>query len=194
MNPSDWLWILAGVFVLLFGFNWYAGMVRKRNKALQALSGIDLQLRKRFDLVPNILKIASRFMEHERELMKEITNLRSQAMEGYDKEDPDSVRSHLEAGVSVQPAMMRIFAAAEAYPDLKSSETMLTAQHTYTEVEGHLAAARRTYNAAVERLNSSIQIFPGGLIAAMAGIKAMPFYEEGTKAASQPVSASKHFG
>ncbi|WP_193213654.1 LemA family protein [Luteolibacter marinus] len=194
MNPSGWLWGGALVVVLISVYAWYAGMVRKRNKALQALSGIDIQLRKRFDLIPNVLKIAGRFMEHERDLMKELTELRSRAMEVYDKGDPGSVEKHLAAAAAVQPAMTNIFAAAESYPELRSSDNMLAAQHTYTEVEGHLAAARRTYNATVESLNSSIQIFPGNLIAALAGIKVMPFYEESVGAAKLPVSAGDYLG
>jgi LemA protein len=192
MISSNWFWGALAAVVLIAIYVWYAGLVRKRNKAQQALSGIDIQLRKRFDLIPNVLKIASRFMKHERELLTEISKLRSRAMEGYDKLDPESVRQHLDAAAAAQPAITSIFASAEDYPELRSSETMLTAQQTYTEVEGHLAAARRTYNATVEQLNSSIQIFPGSLIAAMARIKVMPFYEEDTKAARQPVSASKY--
>lgn len=194
MNPSTWLMVGASISLLVVIYAWYAGMVRKRNKAQQALSGIDIQLRKRFDLIPNVLKIAGRFMEHERELMKTVAELRSKAMQVYDKQDPESVEQHLAAAAAVQPALTNIFAAAESYPELRSSENMLAAQHTYTEVEGHLSAARRTYNANVERLNSSIQIFPGSLIAALAGIRVMPFYEESTEAVRQPVSADQYLG
>lgn len=156
----------------------------------EALSGIDVQMRKRFDLIPNILKIASRFMQHERELMTQITDLRTQALQSYDRGDTESVSSHLQAAGALQPVMTKLFAVAENYPQLKSDQTMVTAQHTYTEVEGHIAAARRAYNAAVNSLNNSVQIFPGSLIAAIAGVKAMPFYEETEAAALQPVDAS----
>ena len=88
--------------------------------------------------------------------------------------------------------MMRFFAVAENYPDLKSQETMVTAQATYTEVEGHIAAARRFYNAAVTQLNNSVQIFPGNMIAGMAGVSEMPFFEETDEAAKAPVDASDY--
>ena len=88
--------------------------------------------------------------------------------------------------------MMRFFAVAENYPDLKSQETMVTAQATSTEVEGHIAAARRFYNAAVTQLNNSVQIFPGNMIAGMAGVSEMPFFEETDEAAKAPVDASDY--
>jgi len=181
--------ILAVVMIVAYG--WYVSLITKRNKAREALSGIDVQLRKRFDLIPNILKVASRFLQHERELMTQITELRARATQSYNPGDKESVSVHLEAAGALQPAMMRLFAVSENYPQLKSDQTMLTAQHTYTEVEGHIAAARRAYNATVTNLNNSVEIFPGSLIAAIAGVKTMPFYDEKEEAARQPVDASE---
>lgn len=183
--------IIIGVLALLVGYGWYVSLIQKRNKAREALSGIDVQLRKRFDLIPNILKIASRFMQHERELMTQITDLRAQALQAYDRNSAESVGGHLQAAGALQPAMMKLFAVAENYPQLKSDQNMLTAQHTYAEVEGHIAAARRAYNATVTSLNNSVEIFPGSLIAAIAGVKGMPFYEESEAAARQPVDAAE---
>ena len=188
---STWIAITVVVLTLITTYSWYASQIGKRNKAREALSGIDVQLRKRFDLIPNILKIASRFMQHETELMTQITNLRSQASQTYDRSNAESVSSHLQAAGALQPAMMKLFAIAENYPQLKSDQTMLTAQHTYAEVEGHIAAARRAYNAAVTSPNNSVEIFPGSLIAAIPSIKAMPFYEETEAAARQPVDAAE---
>jgi LemA protein len=176
--------------LLVGGYLWYAGLIAKRNKAREALSGIDVQLRKRFDLVPNILKIASRFMEHEKELLGEVTALRARAMQSYDAGDAEAVKSHLESAGALHPAMTRLFAVAENYPDLKSQETMVRAQESYEEVEGHIAAARRAYNAAVTNLNNAVEIFPGSIIAAAAGVQSMPFYEETEAAARQPVDAA----
>lgn len=188
------LWILIGivVVVLLIVYFWYMALIKRRNQALEALSSIDVQLRKRFDLIPNVLKIASKFMAHEKGLMEQITALRTKSMEGYQEKDPDAVQEHLQASGKLGGAMMQLFAVAENYPELKSNETMVTAQHTYSEVEGHIAAARRFYNAAVTQLNNSVQIFPGNLIAGMAGVKEMPFYEEEDEAAKAPVDAGDH--
>ena len=185
------LWVILAIvaLILIVGYMWYAGLISKRNKARESLSGIDVQLRKRFDLIPNILKIASRFMEHEKELLTNITDLRTKAMQDYNPGDGDSVKGHLQAAGAIQPAMMKLFAVAENYPDLKSDATMVRAQDTYTEVEGHIAAARRAYNASVTNLNNAVEIFPGSMIARMANVQGMPFYEETEEAARQPVDA-----
>ncbi len=179
---------LAAV-VLVGGYAWYVTVVSRRNRALEALSSIDVQLRKRHDLIPNVLKIAQRFMEHEKELLTEVTELRANAMSDYDKSDPAAVKAHLDTERALQSGMVRLFATAEAYPELRSAETMVTAQQTYSEVEGHISAARRFYNASVTDLNNSVQIFPGSLIAGFAGVQPMPFYEI-EEAARAPVDAS----
>lgn len=188
------LWVVVAIVVILaiVFYGWYMALIKRRNRALEALSSIDVQLRKRHDLLPNILKIASRFMQHERELLDRITQERAAAMKDYRPTDPDQVKEHLAAAEVLQGSMMRLFAVAENYPDLKSQETMVTAQATYTEVEGHIAAARRFYNAAVTQLNNSVQIFPGNMIAGMAGVGEMPFFEETDEAAKAPVDASAY--
>lgn len=188
------LWVIIAIVVILVivVYGWYMALIKRRNKALEALSSIDVQLRKRHDLLPNILKIASRFMEHERDLLARITEQRAAAMKDYSPKEPGEVKEHLAAAGALQGSMMRFFAVAENYPDLKSQETMVTAQSTYTEVEGHIAAARRFYNAAVTQLNNSVQIFPGNMIAGMAGVTEMPFFEETDEAAKAPVDADAY--
>jgi len=184
--------VIIAIVVLLLAvfYGWYMALIKRRNGALEALSSIDVQLRKRFDLLPNVLKIASRFMQHERELFNQITAQRAAAMKDYDPKDPEQVRQHLEAAGAVRGSMMQLFAVAENYPDLKSDQTMVTAQHTAAEVEGNIAAARRFYNAAVTRLNNSVQIFPGNVIAGIAGVQVMPFFREEEEAAKAPIDAA----
>lgn len=159
------------------GYAWYASLIARRNRAREALSSIDVQLRKRHDLLPNVLKLAQKFMSHEKELLERLTALRSRAQAGYAVDDPETVRRHLEAERELQAAAMRLFAVAEGYPELRSSETILEAQQTFTEVEGHISAARRFYNAAVSSLNNACEIFPGSVIARWAGVKPLPFFE-----------------
>lgn len=179
---------IVGV-ILVGAYLWYASIVTKRNKAQEALSGIDVQLQKRSNLIPNILKIAKKFMEHEKELLTQVTELRTRVDAGYDASDAASVKDHLGASSALGGAMGKLMVAVEAYPDLKSSDTMVQAQQTYNEVEGQIAAARRFYNASVTQLNNSIQIFPGNLLAGFAGATAMPFYEA-YEGATAPVDAS----
>lgn len=167
----------------------YAGIIKNRNKAQEALSGIDVQLNKRHDLIPNILTIAKKFMEHEKSLLEEVTKLRTQAMQGYDKTDKNQVQEHLNLESLLQGKMGQLMVAVEAYPDLKSDATMVQAQQTYNEVEEHIAASRRFYNAAVTQLNNSVQIFPGSIIANMINVKEMPFFDA-PEAVKEPVNAS----
>lgn len=179
-------WILVAVAVL--AYIWYASLIGKRNKALEALSGIDVQLKLRSNLIPNILKIAKKFMEHEKSLLEEITALRSQADQDYDKKDGDAVKEHIAAVEQLGGKMSQLMVQVEAYPDLKSDTSMLQAQQTYNEVEAKIAAARRFYNSAVTALNNSIQIFPGNIIANIANVSEMPFYEV-DEASRAPVDA-----
>ena len=172
-------WVLLGIVigVPVIGYAWYVSLITRRNKAREALSSIDVQLRKRHDLLPNILKLAQKFMSHEKELLERLTELRGQAMAGYRSEDPEEVRAHLEAERALQAAALKFFAVAENYPELRSSETMVQAQQTFTEVEGHISAARRFYNAAVTDLNNAVEVFPGSFIANLAKVRPMPFFE-----------------
>lgn len=181
--------IVLAPFIL--GYIWYASLISRRNKAREALSSIDVQLRKRHDLLPNVLKLAQRFMSHEKDLLDRLTDLRSRAMADYRPEDPEQVRAHLQAERELQSAALRFFAVAENYPDLRSSETVIQAQQTFSEVEGHISAARRFYNAAVTRLNNACEIFPGNIIAGFARVKPLPFFEI-EEAAREPIDADDY--
>src|SRR5699024_9233998 len=157
--------------MLVGGYIWYVSLVGRRNNALQALSSIDVQLNKRHDLLPATLKLARQFMVHERELMEEVVRLRQEAQQPYDASSMAEVKKHLNVEGELQAGLRRLFAVAEHYPELRSSDTILQAQRAFNEVEGHIAASRRFYNASVTRLNNAAQIFPGSLIANMAGIE-----------------------
>lgn len=186
------LLIVFAVIICLIGYWLYVRLIRRRNQALEALSSIDVQLRKRHDLIPNALKLANKFMSHERSLLDELTRLRTQAQQPYDASDADAVAGHLNAEGGLQAGMRQLFAVAENYPELHSSETIVQAQQTFNEVEGHIAAARRFYNSAVTQLNNAVQIFPGSVIASLINIKAMPFFEIEDAAMRQPVDADDY--
>ena len=187
----DMIWILVAVIVVLY--IWYTRIIGRKNSALEALSGIDVQLKKRSNLIPNILTIAKRFMEHEKELLSAVTQLRTQADNEYDAGDPLAVSEHLKSANALGGQMGRLMMSMEAYPDMKSDQTMLQAQQTYNEVEAQISAARRFYNSSVTELNNSIEIFPGNLLAGFAKAKVMPFYET-DEASKTPVDASTYLG
>jgi len=185
------MWISAGVAAVLivYAYVLYARLIRFRNSALEALSGIDVQLRKRHDLIPNVLKLARRYMEHEMSLLKEVTELRVNAEAAMDGTDPGSVTKRFAAEDALVGGLGKLFALMENYPELKADGTIIEAQVAYQEVEGHIAAARRFYNTSVADLNTAIETFPGPVIAPLANAKAMPFYEVEEAKIREPVDA-----
>lgn len=172
------LYLVAGVvlFIVIF-YSWYASIITKRNQVLEALSGIDVQLKKRHSLIPNILTIAKKFMEHEKSLLSEITELRTRALEYANVKDSSLTEKKFDVESKLQSCLGQLFVSLENYPQLKSDQTMLQAMQTYNEIEEHIAAARRFYNSAVSALLNSIQIFPGNIIANVAGIDEMPYFQ-----------------
>lgn len=181
--------IVIGVGLVILLYVWYSRIVRNKNQVYEALAGIDVQLKNRSNLIPNILSIAKKFMEHERELISSVTKLRTQSTADYDTGDAQAVKGHMELASALTSEMGKLMISVEAYPELKSDQTMQQAQLSYNEVETKIAAARRFYNSAVSQLNNSIEIFPGNIVARYANVSSMPFYEadEGSKA---PVDAA----
>lgn len=142
----------------------YTQVIKNKNRMLEALSGIDVQLKKRYDLIPNVLTIAKKFMEHETELFNQITELRSKAMQSK-----NGTKEKFNAEAALDNQLRTLMVNVENYTALKSDETMVKAMITYNEVEEHIAASRRFYNSALTQLRNSIQIFPGSLFAKYAG-------------------------
>ena len=180
--------IIILVSVLLYFL--YARIIRNKNSVLEALAGIDVQLKTRSNLIPNVLTIAKKFMAHEKDLLENVTKLRTRESEAYDQTDPTSIKEHISAATALGSELSKMMISVEAYPDLKSDETMIKAQLTYNEVEAKIAAARRFYNSAVAQLNNSIEIFPGSILANYANVQIMPFYEA-DEASKKPISAEK---
>jgi LemA protein len=162
---------------IVIAYLWYVSIIAKRNKALEALSGIDVQMKKRANLIPNILKIAQTFMNHERSLFGDITKLRTQALAHYNHNDPSAVSEHFNAVDQLSEKVGQLMMNVESYPELKSDTVIIQTQQTYNEVELQIAASRRFYNSAVNILNNSVQIFPGNIIAHFMKVSEMPFYE-----------------
>ncbi len=180
--------VLAFVIVVC-GYQIYVSVIQKKNKVMEAFSSISVQLKKRYDLIPNILGIANKFMEHERGLMEEITKLRTQAMSLPN--DINSIGKKLELDSQIKNAMGQIMVAVENYPQLKSDQTMVTAMQTYNEVEEHIAAARRFYNSAVLELNNAVEIFPSSVFAGMLGIRRQDFFQI-DEAETKPINAADY--
>ena len=168
--------IFISVLILIITYIWYIFIVKKKNQVLESLSGIDVQITKRYDLIPNILRIAQSFMNHEKDLIIEVTALRAKIPNSYNHENKEELNEYFKTSNEIAVKMANLFMQVENYPNLKSDQTMLQAQLTYNEVEEHLSAARRFYNSSVTELNNYIQIFPGNIIAKLARAEIMPFY------------------
>ncbi len=182
--------IVALVVILVLLYSLYYSLIQKKNKVKEAFSSIDVQLKKRYDLIPNVLFIANKFMEHERGLLEEITKLRAQAAKL--PADMGNAEQKIKLDGAIAGKMGQLMVAVENYPQLKSDQTMIQAMQTYNEQEEHIAAARRFYNSAVLELNNAVEIFPSSLVAAMLSIKQMPFFEANEQE-RQSVDASKYF-
>lgn len=166
--------IICSVLIIIF-YRLYVSLIVGRNKVKEAASGIDVQLKKRYDLIPNLLQMAQKYMEHEKDLMTEIVRIRTEAMKKSFNAEPKEM---MELDNMLNAKIHDLMLSVENYPDLKSNQTMLHAMQSMNEVEEHIAAARRFYNASVNSLRNKVEIFPVNLIAAMVGVKAdMPFFE-----------------
>jgi len=143
-------------------------------------------------LIPSVLEIAKRFLDHERELMEEIARLRGSIQGKLSDADPKTLAEKFNAENQLSAGLGRLFAVAENYPQLKSDAVMMRAQSTYMEVETNVAAARRFYNAAVVSLRNACRIFPGQLIAPLAGATQMPPFFEAPAEYRSPVNAADY--
>lgn len=181
---------VIAVMVIMALYNIYVQLIQKKNKVKEAMGGVDVQLKKRYDLIPNILTIANKFMEHERGLMDDITKLRTQAASL--QSTPDTISDKIKLDNQIANKMGQLMVNVENYPQLKSDQTMIQAMQTYSEVEEHIAAARRFYNSAVNDLNNAVEIFPSSIFAGMMNISSCPFFEA-EEAARQSVNATDFF-
>ena len=184
--------VVLGILIILAIWIWmvYAGLIRKRNDVKEAFASVDVQLKQRYDLIPNILVIANKFMEHERELLTNITALRAQAAKLSN--DVSNAKEKIELDNKLSGLMGNLMVAVENYPQLKSDQTMIQAMQSYNEMESHIAAARRFYNSAVKELNNAVEIFPSSLIASMINVKSAPFFEA-AEHERQRIDASQYF-
>ena len=174
------LFLLACLTVVSLGFI-YNGHVNRRNAVDYAYGSIDVQLKKRWDLVPNLVSTVKSYARHESELFESITSARNRAKSAHDAsaERFDGER-HLDAGLP------RLIAVAEDYLDMKSDKQFLNLQRNLTEIEAQIAAARRAYNASVMNYNNGVDMFPSSIIAAMFGFKRRQHFETRSSERNSP--------
>lgn len=150
----------------------YNSLIGKKNQVEYAYSGVDVQLKKRHDLVPNLVATVKQYMEHERELLERITELRARATASN-----LSDQERLQAESQLSGALRSLMIAVENYPQLKANENFMHLQASLNEIEEQIAAARRAYNAAVTDYNNAVEMFPTNIVAGMMGLRRRPVFE-----------------
>ncbi len=167
------------VFILI-----YNNLVRKKNQVANAFAGVDVLLKKRFDLIPNLTQAVKGYIQHETGVLRQITAMRTRALSGTmtETETADMDRE-------VTGALGRIMAIAENYPDLKASDNFLNLQASLNEVEEQISAARRFYNTSVKDYNNAVETFPANLVAALLRYRKKVFFQVDA-AEAHPVDTS----
>ncbi|MDD3877690.1 MAG: LemA family protein [Bacteroidales bacterium] len=165
------VYIILGVLVLWLALS-YNGLVGKRNEADKAFASIDTMAKKRYDLIPNLVATVQQYMQHERQTLTDITEMRARATSGNLSDE-----EKIELDSKISKAVSGIMVAVENYPDLKASNNFMQLQGSLNEVEEQLSAARRFYNAAVTDYNNAVQMVPSNIIASMFNFKLKKLFE-----------------
>jgi len=168
--------VFFGVIVLavLFAIGIYNGLVKQRNQFKNAFSQIDVQLKRRYDLIPNLVETAKAYMKHEREALEAVIAARNQASASVKQAaanpgDARAMAALAGAENTLNGALGRLFALVESYPDLKANQNMMQLSEEITSTENRVAFARQAYNDAVTSYNTSREVFPASLIAGSFG-------------------------
>jgi LemA protein len=166
-------WIIVGVIAVAVLFLWmtYNGLVTARMRVKESWSGIDVQLKRRFDLIPNLIETVKGYAKHEQTVFENVTAARTALM------GATSVKAKAEANDALTGTLKSLFAVAEAYPDLKAQASFQELQTELSDTEDKIAYARQFYNTNVLDYNTKIQVFPNVLIAGMMGFRAEEFFE-----------------
>lgn len=167
------VWIIVAIIVIVALFLWvtYNGLVKLKIRVDEAWSDITVQLKRRLDLIPNLVNSVKGYAAHESGVFEKVTEARANALNAH------GVKETAEAENQFEGALKSLFAVAESYPDLKANQNFLQLQQELVDTEDKIQAARRFYNGGVRDLNTKIQIFPNNIFAGMLGFKQREFFE-----------------
>lgn len=165
-------YIVIGVVVVLvvLVLVTYNSLIQLRNKVKEAFSTMDVYLKKRYDLIPNLVDIVKGYAKHESDTLREVTKMRVNAQKG-------DLNTAIDSEVKIGDALQSLLVVVEKYPDLKANTSFLDLQERLSKMEEEIAFSRRYYNGSVREYNNKCQMFPFNLIAGMFGFKAMPMYQ-----------------
>ena len=162
--------VLVVLFLLIVGL--YNSLVRRKNDVENAFASVDVMLKKRYDLIPNLVETVKNYMKHEKSLLTELTALRAQAVSGEISDDERvALENKITRGIS------GVMVAVENYPDLKASQNFLQLQGAWNEAEEQISASRRAFNAAATTYNNKVEIFPSNIMAGIMSYKRRTLFE-----------------
>lgn len=162
--------LIVGI-VVLWAISSYNGLVRQRSLVDEGWSGIDVQLKRRADLVPNLVAVVKQYQFHEKDVLEKVTQMRSIAL------DARSMDQKAEAEKGLTGALKTLFAVAESYPDLKANQNFIDLQQQLSVLESEIQLARRYYNGTARNYNVSVQSFPGNIVASFFSFNAVAYFE-----------------
>ncbi len=177
------LFVIVGV-VIVAAIGIYNGLIVLRNRCENAWSQVDVQLRRRYDLIPNLVETVKGYAKHEREVFEKVTQARAQAI------NANSVKDQAQAENMLTGALKTLFAVAENYPDLKANQNFLLLQEELSGTESKIAYSRQFYNDTVMKFNQKQQVFPSNIVANMFSFKERDYFEIEEPEARGPVKVS----
>lgn len=168
-----WAYIIIAIIVLIvvYALALYNGFVKLNNKVKEAFSTMDVYLKKRWDLIPNVVETVKGYAKHEKDTLKEVVELRNSAYDKMSDEEKIKTNEKLSSGIS------EIMALAEAYPDLKANENFKDLSNQLTKVEDEIANSRKYYNGVVRMYNNKVEMFPSNVFAGLFGYKSKAMFE-----------------
>lgn len=177
-----WIIVAIVVVIVLWVVASFNGLVVLKNRAKEAWADIDVQLKRRYDLIPNLVETVKGYATHERELFEKVTQARANAM------NAQGIQAKGDAENMLSGTLKSLFAVSENYPELKASQNFLALQNELTDTEDKIQAARRFYNTNVRDLNIKVESFPANIIAKSFGFTGMDLFQTANDAERQPVA------
>ena len=172
--------VILGVWVI----STYNGFIRLRNKAEEAFSAMDVSLKKRYDLIPNLVETVKGYAKHERETLEAVIAARNQAA------GATTAEARIESDAALTSTLKSLFAVAESYPELKANQNFMDLQNQLSRIEEEIAGSRRYYNGVVNKYNTKTELFPASIVAGMFNFARKPLYEVNSEAERESVAVS----
>lgn len=168
-----WIYIVMGIvaLVLIYIFIVYNSLIKSNNRVEEAFATMDVYLKKRWDLIPNIVETVKGYAKHETDTLEEVINLRNSNYDNMNTSDKINANEKLKVGIS------RLMILAESYPELKANQNFLDLSSELTKVEDDIANSRKYYNAVVRIMNNKVQMFPSNIVAGIFGYKELKMFE-----------------